>query len=111
MPVKYQMPMLICSAMQIQPKKKPNTGWAFKMFSRHLVVSAIIWAIIVIIGGVGELIVTTVCEPQADGSTRIAVIATSTDSSTAELARNRIRERIVNAVVFDEGSALNPVNG
>jgi hypothetical protein len=63
----------------------------------------------VIIGGIGELIVTTVCEPQGNGSARIAVIATSTDSSRAEWARNRIRERIVNTVMIDEGTALNPV--
>jgi hypothetical protein len=64
-----------------------------------------------VVGGAGNVMVTTACEQQADGSTRIAVIATSTDSSAAELARNRIRERIVNAVVIDEGTALNPVSG
>jgi hypothetical protein len=64
-----------------------------------------------IIGGVGALMVTTACERQGDGSTWIAVIAISTDSRTAELARNQIRERIINTHIIDEGTAINPVSG
>jgi hypothetical protein len=58
-----------------------------------------------------DLAVTTVCIGGPSAPTQVAVIATSTVSPTAELARNQIREFIIDDHIIDRGSASNPVSG
>lgn len=53
-----------------------------------------------LIGGNGNVIVNVTCVPQ-NGNTWLSVSAYSTDSRTAESARNKVRESIVRMVRID----------
>jgi hypothetical protein len=53
------------------------------------------------IGDNDQVIVQVVCVPIADQRTAVTVSAFSTDSKTAELARNTVREYIIKVVRID----------
>ena len=54
------------------------------------------------IGGNDQVIVEVACIPTGSGNNEVVVSAFSSDSATAERARNAVRQHIVDAVCFDQ---------
>lgn len=54
-----------------------------------------------VIAGNNQVVVQVSCSPQRDGTTWVVVTAHSSDSATAESARNTVRQKIVNCGAID----------